>query len=117
MGPSPEAVTFLFLSPSGGWGPTPLRSVPPPRLLQLCSGHQKQRPGGILRERCHDLEDCVIFLFLQWLLILGQVFTTQGSPNTCSLSSSSDCSSRGLGKTPNTRTKIGKLFFDLLKIK
>jgi len=67
-------------------------------------------PGGILRELRHDLEDCVIFLFLQWLIILGQVFTSQDSPNTCSLSSSSDCSSRGLDQDSNTRTLIDKLF-------
>ncbi len=57
------------------------------------------------------LDSCVIpLLFLQRPLILWLVFTTQDSLNICSLSISSDCSCRGLGKTANTRTKIGKLF-------
>ena len=65
-------------------------------------------PGGILRELRHVNEDCVTpFLFLQRPLILWMVFTSQ---DTCSLSTSSDCSSRGLDKDSNTRTQLDKLF-------
>jgi len=84
------------------------RSSPVPPLL-CAVGHVRRRPAlGVA-----GLDSCVIpFLFLQRPLILWEVFTTQDSHDTCSLSTSSDCSSRDWDKTPSTRTHRGKLFLN-----
>ena len=87
------------------------RSSPVPPLL-CAVGHVRRRPAlGVA-----GLDSCVIpFLFLQRPLILWEVFTTQDSHDTCSLSTSSDCSSRDWDKTPSTRTHRGKLFLNFFQ--
>ena len=111
--------SLTSLGPTAGSLPPALSRNSPAASSPLCSGPCTAAPPSRLSALgVTGLDSCVIpLIFLQRPLILWEVFTPQDSHDTCSLPTSSDCSSRGLGKTPNTRTKIGKLFFDILPIK
>ena len=102
-------------------GPNPpptLAAVPPvlglPLLQQWARTAAPAVPGVASLSELR-----LLHLLLQWARTAAPAV-----PGAVSLSelqssflSTSDCSSRARNKTPNTRTKIGKLFFDILTIK